>query len=147
MRPMQQRDIEQLQTDFEILLPTPLRELLLDYPAALSALTRADESWVHEHELVADAALLTELNHEVRLEPIVDTQGNRFDWPEQLFVIGENGAGDYYCVDIEESEPVVIHFDQLSVEFYEIEDSLDEYVAMLMEVYGSSETETEPPAE
>ncbi len=121
-------------------LPDDYLRLLNSYPAALRQAARAEddsfsEGTVAEVDLMAELSDLVEINHEVRLGPVLDPKGQEFRWPEQLLVIGETGDGDYYCVDTDGEHQGVLQFRHQSVEFESVADSLDEFVGMLLDRY------------
>ena len=121
-------------------LPDPYLELLNDFPGVLRHARRAiddsdSEGVVAEVEFIADSDSLLEINLEARCESVMDPEGLEFFWPGQLLIIGESGAGDYYCIDLNDDDGVVLQFDHQSVEFDEIADSLNEFVEILEEQF------------
>ncbi len=139
---------EQLHTLSEQLgipaFPQPWVSLQLDFPAALRTLQRGDGSTVDEFELTDDLELLLQLNQEVRLEPIPDGEGLALTWPENLLVIGENGAGDYYCIDINEPDPHVLFFDHHTLDLFDIDETLEGFVEVLIEQFGADDQDINP---
>ncbi len=123
-------------------LPVKYMELLTDYPAALKKLARADdesetEGYVNTFELMSNLADVLDINKEVRYGAVMDPDGNDFDWPSQVLVIGENGEGDYYGIDLSDEIHGVVFFNHQTVEFEEITDTLSEYVELLQESFAA----------
>ncbi|MEO2031672.1 MAG: SMI1/KNR4 family protein [Planctomycetaceae bacterium] len=120
--------------------PEEYLQLLSKYPAALMKRERAGENsecegFINTVELMSDLADVSDINHEVRLSSILDPDGNEFLWPDQVLVIGENGEGDYYGIDLTQEYQGVLLFDHQEVEFEEITDTLDEYVELLQQSF------------
>ncbi len=114
--------------------------LLEEYPARLLNIPRADdgsaeEGQVSSVELLCDPVDVLDINQEVRSSSVLDPEGHEFHWPDQVLVIGENGDGDYYGIDLGGEHPGVLFFDHQTVEFEEITDSLSEYVQLLQESF------------
>lgn len=122
-------------------LPANYLELLAAYPAALKNRARAsDESetqgYVNTFELMSDLADVLEINLEVRYCSVMDPDGHDFHWPDQVLVIGENGDGDYYGIDLLDENSGVVFFNHQTVEFVGITDTLTEYVDLLQESFN-----------
>lgn len=117
-------------------------QLIDRYPPQLRNVARADdgsdaEGQVSTVELMCDLADVVDINEEVRFESVPDPQGEEFHWPDQVLVIGENGEGDYYGIDLAGEYPGVLFFDHQAVEFEEITESLKEYVELLRESFSA----------
>lgn len=115
-------------------------QVINQYPQELLTVVRADdgtdsEGLVSTVELMCDLADVLDINQEVRFGSVPDPQGEEFHWPDQVLVIGENGEGDYYGIDLAEEYQGVLFFDHQTVEFEEITESLSEYVEMLREAF------------
>ncbi|MCH2201319.1 MAG: SMI1/KNR4 family protein [Fuerstiella sp.] len=116
------------------------KQLLDNFPSQLINVTRADdgserEGLVSSVELMSDSADVLDVNHEVRSGSVMHPDGNDFQWPDQVLVIGENGEGDYYCIDSTGKYSGVLLFDHQLVEFEEIAGSLSEYIELLLESF------------
>lgn len=121
-------------------LPNDFRTVMTNYPSSLVEAVRADdgtdaEGLVSETELLANPAEILEINQEVRRQSVLDPEGREFCWPTNFLVIGENGDGDYYCVDLSGQHEGVLQFQHQAVEFETVADSLDEYIEMLIEAF------------
>jgi hypothetical protein len=121
-------------------VPTTWRAALTNYPEALRRAVRADdgsdaEGFVAEAELLADPAEVLRINREVRLDSILDPEGQEFRWPVAFLVIGETGDGDYYCIDTAGVYEGVLQFRHHAVEFEPVADSLDEFIELLVECF------------
>lgn len=121
-------------------LPSDYQRLLMNYPDSFRTMPRADdgsgaEGFVSDVELIADPECVLAINREARRESVPDPDGDEFFWPEQLIIIGESGAGDYYCIDASGEHVGVLQFDHHAVEFDQITESLSEFVDMLAVAY------------
>ena len=123
-------------------LPVRYMELLGDYPTALQKLARADDEsetqgYVNTFELLSSLEDVLDINKEVRYASVADPDGNEFHWPSQVLVIGENGEGDYYGIDLSDEIQGVVFFNHQTVEFAEISSTLTEYVELLQESFAA----------
>lgn len=121
-------------------VPTAYRLVFTTYPEALSGAVRADdgsdsEGFVSEAELLADPVEVLRINREVRLDSILDPDGQEFRWPAPFLVIGETGDGDYYCIDASGQHEGVLQFRHHSVEFETVADSMEEFIELLVECF------------
>jgi SMI1-KNR4 cell-wall len=126
-------------------LPPDWLALMAGYPEGLRTALRsedgtADQGTVSGMELFASPQRVISVNREVRTASVLDPDGQEFRWPEQLLVIGENGAGDYYCLDTDGEHTGVLQFHHLSVEFEVVADSVQEFVDLLTETYLDGES-------
>ncbi|MDG1894326.1 MAG: SMI1/KNR4 family protein [Fuerstiella sp.] len=126
--------------------------LLHDYPEALQSINRAiddseSEGTVADVELIRNPSCILEINREARVDSVLDPDGTEFFWPDQLMIIGETGAGDYYCIDVDQQVAGVMQFDHHSVGFEVIADSLNEFVDMLEETFSGEWFEEDEPEE
>ena len=125
-------------------LPTDYLHLMENYPEQFFRLRRAiddsmDEGVVAEVDLQSDWDCVLELNIEVRAEPLTNPDGVDELWPDQFLVIGESGAGDYYCIDAQQDIPGVIQYDHHAVCFEQVADSLAEFTEILEETFGDEQ--------
>jgi hypothetical protein len=121
--------------------PQDYLRLLHDYPEVLQSVNRAiddsdSEGTVADVELLRRPSCILEINREARVDSVLEPDGTEFYWPDQLMIIGETGAGDYYCIDVDQQVVGVMQFDHHSVGFEVIADSLNEFVDMLEETFS-----------
>lgn len=135
---MNREDIDLLATEFGLTLPAKWAGYMLSYPAALQGLVRPNGIGVREYEFCHEPQLLKELNEDVRFGPVIDSENILYDWPEEFLVIGDNGVGDYFCIDTNDAECNVLYFDHQLGEFFELGETLDTFVECLVEQYGQS---------
>lgn len=143
---MNAAEIEQLEQQLAVRLPSVWTKHLLHYPQRVRDLRRPDGTSVTEFELCDELELLRQFNEEVRLEPIIDCHGFEFDWPEAFVVIGDNEMGDYYCIDADDPDGRVMCLDSQLCEVFEVTETLDEFIDYLVETYGDN-SRTEKAAE
>jgi len=123
-------------------VPQEYIQLLRNFPAELANQSRSphqhtDDACVSDLELLNHPDDIVTINLEARSHCIADPDGNEFHWPDQLLIIGENGEGDYYCLDSTGEHSGVLQYRHVLVEFDLITDSRDEYVELLKEAYSA----------
>lgn len=141
---MTPEDIKRIEEKFSIVAPRDWVQVMLNYPEKLATLAMPDGSLIREYDLCNDADFLIELNDEVRLEPITDGDYSLLEWPEPILVIGDDGGGDYFCLDVGDPEGLVWRFDHIRCQFYDYADSVTQYVAALIEAYSPDASPEEP---
>jgi len=116
-------------------VPVEYLQLIRDYPPELLNQPRGDDEYgaISDVELPCDLDVVCELNAEARAQKILDPDGDEFIWPNSLLIIGENGSGDYYCIDTAGEVDGVLQYEHQPVEFFEIADSLAEFVSLLLD--------------
>ncbi|MFO0426219.1 MAG: SMI1/KNR4 family protein [Planctomyces sp.] len=119
-------------------LPPEWVALMEDYPAGLADFDRSEAGdgslgMISDVELLSDYSDVLAINLEARAHSILHPDGSEFTWPDQLLIIGEDGDGDYFCLDTDGEYSGVLQFLHFDVEFEEISDSLQDYVDMLGE--------------
>ena len=134
-----QPDCHRLESELGVTLCAMWLDLLVDYPAELSQLVRPDGERVADADFCSDIDHLLLMNREVRAAPIVDGDGATFDWPKHLLVIGENGAGDYYCIDTQDDDPTVLFFDHQLCEVGDMGEGLIGFLELLIDQFATDE--------
>lgn len=106
-------DLKKIEAEFEVRLPQAYKDFLLNYPRDLTQLKR-DLGWKQEapsaRELLASVKALRSVNSKVRL-PGTPWVGEDDPWPVQYWVIGDNEAGDYWCIDVANTAASVYFYD------------------------------------
>ncbi len=135
MRPTSAGAMDRLARLIGSAIPAAYVELLENYPAPLLNCPRGEgeAGMISQVELPNTLEIVLDLNREARAYSVPDPEGAEFLWPNSVLVIGETGAGDYYCLDASGEVPGVLQFEHQPVEFYEIADDLAEFVDMLVE--------------
>ena len=139
---MKSDELKQLEDLIELPLPDDYLAVLDNYPKVLKTAFRGTDDdqllgSVADFELIADPKLILAINLESRLCSVLDPSGQEFFWPNQLVVIGETGAGDYYCLDASCEHEGVFLFDHQPVEFEMVAESLQEFVDALVASFSS----------
>ena len=121
-------------------VPDHYSRLLSEYPESLRNLQRAEdgseaEGQVDSVELMSDPNDVIAVNREVRSSIVDDPDGEEFRWPDSILVIGENGEGDFFGLDLTGEYPGVLLYEHQAVEFQEITDSLEEFIELLRESF------------
>jgi len=132
--------------------PEEYLSLLINYPEALTSINRAidestSEGTVADVELIRDPESILEINREARVDSVLDPNGLEFFWPDQFLIIGETGAGDYYCIDVDQEVAGVMQFDHHSIGFEVVADSLNEFVEILEESFTGEWADEDEPEE
>jgi hypothetical protein len=118
---MNTEEIERLERELKISLPTSYRIFLLSYPEGVASV-------VGDFELIADAGRLLEMNTELRAKPFY-----RFPpWPNHLFAIGENGCGDYYFLDLKDRSGTVRFVDHEKLNDERLASNVQEWIPSLL---------------
>jgi len=111
---MTEAEVAAVESALKLVLPDHYRRFLLGYPQALID-NKFDLGWVEEspsdRQLSNNPARLIELNQDVRLPgtPWVGRAGE--PWPDDYFVIGDDQCGNYWCVDLQTTDPGVWFYD------------------------------------
>ncbi|MCQ3827847.1 SMI1/KNR4 family protein [Microbulbifer elongatus] len=90
---MNQQEVEFIEEKTGINLPECYKQVVLNYPGELLG-TEAED-----YELLNDPEVIIEENNEVRNNGYFGES-----WPAHYFIIGQNGCGDYYVVNLENRE-------------------------------------------
>ena len=123
IRNMTHEDVSQIERELRITVPADYRALVTDYPPALF-------QHAPDFDLMDDPVRVVAMNREVRASSFYGGK-----WPAQHFAIGENGCGDYYCLDLSRSGSPVIFFDHEVRSFVERAPSLQEWWPMVVKEY------------
>ena len=132
--------LQQLEAMCGTKIPAEYIEIIRNFPEHLRDLPRSEsgdesEGLISQVEFIASLNDVLEINKEVRHGSIVGPDGQLFEWPEQLLVIGENGEGDYYCIDTDEEHDGVLQYRHHTLEFEQISESMDEFIELLTEAF------------
>ena len=135
--------LQQLEAMCGAKLPHEYVEMIGNFPQQLRDLPRSEsgdesEGLVSQVEFIACLNDVLEINQEVRKDSIAGPDGQLFEWPEQLLVIGENGEGDYYCIDTDKEHEGVLQYRHQTLEFEQISESINEFVELLMDAFCSN---------
>ena len=125
---MNKQDIEQIEAELKLKLPSFYSDQMLDYPF---------KGWDCEDWMLCnDPQEIIRQNNENRKGGFFDT-----DWPNHFFIIGFDGCGNYYFIDLETNKERVYfadhesHFDPSDPsKLEEIYESMDAYFACIKEV-------------
>ena len=112
---MKREDVDRIESELNIKVPNAYRDLVTNYPEEFY-------EWGADYDLSDSPDRVVEINREVRTEPFYGLK-----WPDRYFAIGENGCGDYYCLDLQGDFTGVIFFDHEVGQFIRKFSSLDEW--------------------
>ena len=99
----------------------------------------SDAADIAAHELISDNTRLALLNDSVRgfsTHWLAEWE-EPGPWPEDHIVIGENGAGNYYCISRSGLYAGVLEYDHEYREFVPRADSLEGYYQEVMSIMDS----------
>jgi len=107
-------DIENIEKSLDILLPEYYKKFMFNYPLDFANESTAD------YELISYPEKLIEEN----INAYKDLWGKQLN--KQYFIIGENGCGDYFLIDLDQDNGVFSFFHD-NQSFYIVANSLIEY--------------------
>jgi hypothetical protein len=90
---MNQEEIEAIENKTGVILPESYKQVMLSYPNELLGTEAEDFGLLHDVDVI--------------IEENIDIRTNGYfgeAWPEQYFIIGQNGFGDYYVINHELQE-------------------------------------------
>jgi hypothetical protein len=121
---MTRDDLREIEVCFGLRLPAEYCELLLAYPRELP-------TNVQGTELLSHPADITNENRSVRAGPLWGVE-----WPSQYFVVGDDGAGNLYCIDTQQSPAPVLFFDHDDRSFRQEAPSLAQWIPELVKLHA-----------
>jgi hypothetical protein len=104
-------------------VPIEYLRFVADYP-----ILPDDFADVREREVFADVQKALVVNLEVRRRPPVDGAA----WPDQYFVVGESGCGDWYCLDTSHSPAPVVCWNHETAAFEPTAHSLSAFLEHIL---------------
>jgi hypothetical protein len=123
-------DLNQIESQLGISLPKAYRELMRARADELKGLMHeihgVTYSWF-DSRLYLDAHRVIEVNLSER-QPDAGTEYAFPNWSESFFLIGTNGAGDFYCLRLKGDKSVWMIGSDCGDEPTELYDSLSEFV-------------------
>lgn len=115
--------IRQIESGLGVRLPNDYKALVTNYPPELFEHSS-------DFDLMDDPERVITINQELRTGPFYGIR-----WPEDYFAIGENGCGDYHCLDLSGRSPGVLFFDHETRRFEMRAPSLGEWWPMVVKDY------------
>jgi cell wall assembly regulator SMI1 len=113
-------DVDQIERELGIKVPADYRAVVTNYPAPDAA---KDALYDHPTYVIDD-------NRRVREGPLWGV-----NWPTKYLVVGADGSGGIYCIEVERQQSPVIYFDHDDRSFYEEAPNLQEWVTRLINEY------------
>jgi SMI1 / KNR4 family (SUKH-1) len=105
---MTERDVIRVEKKLGIQLPTHYRRFLLEHGRVIA---RAKKGSRHVPFFIT-AKDFIDANLELRTNPCLrDTNGDGQPWPLKYLIVGTNGAGDDWCVDLTDESEIIWFFD------------------------------------
>jgi hypothetical protein len=103
--------IGQIEAALAVVLPPHYRRFLLDFPAGLyHPEAKEGDQW---RWLQADSLMFHTVTSFVKYNQSVRAPGSE-PWPSKYLIIGTNGGGDYWCIDLSDpggSDQLVYEYD------------------------------------
>ena len=118
---MTHEEIENIQLKTGLTLPKYYVEFITNYPKILS------ETEAPDYGLLDNPEEIIEQNIDVRKNGYFGEK-----WPERYFIIGHNGCGDYYVVNLNSSEFSVGFSDHEKMECNLYAESQEEFISKLL---------------
>jgi hypothetical protein len=109
---MSPAELDHIERDTGKRLPAEYWQLLGQFPNEIG-------DWGQDGYLLLDSSAIIGLNRQIRSRPVYG-----MDWPDDYFVIGEDGLGDFFCIDLTKS-PSPVLFDHEMSDFTKQADSVD----------------------
>lgn len=111
--------------------------------------SESDAADIATHELISDETRLALLNDSVRgfSTHWMAEWEEPGPWPEDHIVIGENGAGNYYCISRSGSYAGVLEYDHECKEFVLWAASLEGYYQEVMSIMASRKAADNAPVQ
>lgn len=105
---MTERDVARIEKALDVKLPVHYRRFLIEHGAAVAKAKRAG-GFV---PLFATAKEIIEANQELRANPSLQlTNEDTEPWPLKYLIVGTDGGGDEWCVDLKSKREVIWFFD------------------------------------
>ena len=106
----------------------------LDSRLANEPLNADDAAEICEHELLRDPERIIALNKELRqLKAHWTTEDTEpTTWPDDSFIIGDSGYGDYYCVSRTGAFTGIVAYEHEMAAFTPFAASFDDYYELMM---------------
>ncbi len=131
---VRKHDIDRIETELAVTLPTHYRDFLASFPSTLIE-TKADLGWKQEapadREFRNDPDEIVSLNRDVRSPgtPWTEDEG---PWPDRYFVIGDDECGNYWVIDLDSDDEGVWFYDHELSRFERQHESLQAFQAALV---------------
>ena len=139
---MTEADVLKIEEELAVSLPDAYRSILLNYPdelLKLAEILKTDE--ICDPETPADLELLNDPDSLIENNRFVRTPGHRYSksgapWPASYFLIGIDGCGDYYAIDLQMGdESPVFFWGHEMMEWDEHAPNIREFIPQLVEQY------------
>jgi len=114
-------DINKIQTKTGVTLPEYYVEFVTQYPKELS------ETEAPDYGLLDDPSEIIEQNIDVRMNGYFGEK-----WPERYFIIGQNGCGDYYVIDLQSQNFSIGFSDHEAMECTLYASNKEEFISKLL---------------
>ncbi|OUC12096.1 MAG: hypothetical protein B0A82_24295 [Alkalinema sp. CACIAM 70d] len=129
---MTPEDLSHIEDAVGVALPPGYKALQLAYPSEIPPIARGYELLHHPFHVLNE-------NRSVR-----DGTLSGMAWPQSYFVIGQDGAGNYYCIDSALEEPSVLFFDHADRSFREEAPSLSAWVNQVVQFHNEAQPAVQP---
>ena len=112
---MRKSSIDKIEYELTVSLPEQYRRFLLNYPRALHQTEELQGSGtsvpLSRHVCCSKASDLIRLNRTTRENVQIWTKkGRPGRWPKHMFVIGEDGCGNYYAINLQHKNVAIYFF-------------------------------------
>ncbi len=105
---MTEQDVARIESAVGVTLPPHYRRFLLEHAKALGAARKKLDRPV----LYATATDIIRINKGLHGNPrMIEVNEDADPWPLKYFVVGTNGGGDYWCVDLTDPREAIWFYD------------------------------------
>ncbi len=106
---MTERDLARVEKALAVRLPDHYRRFLLEHATTVARLKRRSDRLV---PFFTTAKELLDANRDLRADPhLQEVHDDTAPWPLKYLIVGTDGGGDYWCVDLNSPREAIWHFD------------------------------------
>ena len=129
---------QQLETLSGSPIPKEYEILVKHYPTELKSLKASAGMKPFDCELFGNANRILKVNAFVRSDgfDIFDDDGEPTTWPSRFLVIGEDGSGDYFAINLKRKKLAVFRWNHDSGQFENEASSMKKYIHQIFRLYA-----------
>lgn len=132
---MTEAEVARIEARLKVVLPPHYRSFVLAYPRTLLNAALDMKTWQEpaaESFLFNDPKRVIDINRAVREPGRLMLDGESEPWPGNYLIVGADGGGNYWCVDLEKQGKTVWFFDHEQGAFEQQSKSLPDFVKYVL---------------